>query len=417
MGWTPQQQEKLAAFGLGMAGNVMRPFQGGAEGLARGQEMQLKQGEFGLKSMMEPAKLSLEAEKIRQGRYIVHQTGVDDYGFPIYTTLDTKTGLPVHAGGVSPGAMGGAGAPGLGAGQSGGFHAGPAIGSALHGDEFLKTVNPAYAARIKAEGDYDAPPSAVTNSPQSMAYNAMLRQYRPDFDTTGFKQKQDAVHDFQTGEARKAIDAGRTAIKHLGEFSDAYEKMGNSQYPDVNRIKNWVAEKTGSGRTSALDAIRGNLSTELAKFYKGASPTGHEAEEAMALLDSAKSPEQMRTALAEIAKMMGNRVSNFEARRQQAGLDPKKFEIWKPEQEKVLDKVESRRRGRKVESEPERQLQEDRAAAPAQQPAASVMPRPDKSEAEIIADAREYLHRPGADIPALAAHLRAWGIDVNKVTQ
>jgi GH24 family phage-related lysozyme (muramidase) len=414
MGWTPQQQEKLAAFGLGMAGNVMRPFQGGAEGLQRGQQMQLQQAEFGLKSMMEPAKLSLEAEKIRQGRYIVHQTGVDNYGFPVYTTIDTKTGLPVHAGGVSPGAMGGAGAagtPGLGAGQSGGFNTGPAVGSALHGDEFLKTVHPAYAARIKAEGDYDAPPSAVTNSPQSMAYNAMLRQYRPDFDTTGFKQKQDAVKDFQTGEARKAIDAGRLAIGHLGEYSDAFEGMGNSRLPIVNRIKQWVASESGSDRTSAVDAIKGSLATELAKFYKGASPTGHEAEEALALLDNAKSPEQMRTALLEISKMMGNRVSNFENRRDQVGLDAKRFPIWTPKEEQILDKINSRKAGRKVENAPERPLAPERAAAP------SLMPRPNKSEAEIIADAKEYLHRPDADIPALAAHLRAWGIAVNKVTQ
>jgi GH24 family phage-related lysozyme (muramidase) len=411
MGWTPQQQEKLAAFGLGMAGNIMSPFQGAAEGLQRGQEMQLKQGEFGLKSMMEPAKLSLEAEKIRQGRYIVHQTGVDSYGFPIYTTLDTKTGLPVGSG-ASPGATGGAGAPGapgLGAGQSGGFNAGPAIGSNLHGDEFLKTIDPAHAARIKAEGDYDSPPSAVSNTPQSQAYNAMLRQYRPDFDATGYKQKQDAIADFQRGKAREALDGGRAAIGHMGKFSDAFEGMGNTSFPAVNAIRNWVSSQSGTDRTEAVDAIKRHLTTELAKFYKGTGAgTGRDVEADLAILDSAKSPAQMHKALATLADMMEEKVTTLESRRDQARLDPNKFPIWTPKEQVVMDRIHARAAGRNPAAG---------QAAPAQPAAPTIMPRPNKSEAEIIADARDYLHRPGADIPALAAHLRDWGIDVNKVTQ
>jgi lysozyme len=368
-----QDRRALIMMGLGMMGGG--PFfsgsmRGGLEGLsaAYGQEAQraslgltqrqldqqmaLTLGQLGV----ERSKLGLEQQKIDQGRYVVQQSGVDMFGRPQYTMYDRKTGATVSPGGAKQTEVD--------------------VGGDLHGEEYLKKIPQEYRQSIRSIANYDMP-MPTGNDLVSTTIRNLVLQYDPEFDATGYKAKQAGAADFTSGEAAKGLVAGRTAIGHLREYIDGFEKLHSTQAPLLNQFRNFASRELGSGRTSAVDTVRQHLAQEVARFYKGVGVmTDDERKAVLNELSPTQSPEQMRDSLRALFHMMQSKVDAYEGKRATAKLDPDKYPIWTP---KDLENIQYIRK----------KLGLDAKRTPAPAPAAAPTPAPAPAEPTSVSSPRD----------------------------
>ena len=254
-----------------------------------------------LDGMDDPQKrlaLAQAQQTLDQEKRQFKQVGTDMLGNPQYGFVDpvtqqvTPVAAPHGAGGSS------------------------AVGSALHGEEFLKTLDPAIADEIKgyAEGRIPYSPT-MASKPRGMALTKLIMQYDPSFDAINYASRNSTRRDFTSGASAKNITSFNTAIGHIQHLSDAVEGLNNSGYPLWNTAANAVARNTSpdfAAREKKFMTARMAVAEELAKAFKGTGATNLEELHAwQQAINSADSPQALKASIQEAMRLLKSRIDSL----------------------------------------------------------------------------------------------------------
>lgn len=186
----------------------------------------------------------------------------------------------------------------------------PGAGGALQtGEDYLRTLPPGMAARVKAiaEGRENPPPRANSGVPLQIM-NA-VNQYDPNFSL----QRAQIRKAFTTGSDGKNIGALNTAAVHLDQLADAADAMHNGTFRPGNAMYNTLSTMLGGAAPTNFEGVKAAVSGEMATALKG-NATDEEIKTIKATIDRSSSPEQFKGAVQEGLKVLGAKLNTYQER-------------------------------------------------------------------------------------------------------
>lgn len=177
-------------------------------------------------------------------------------------------------------------------------------------------------SQAQAVASYTQPPPTMSSrNPSAGLILARARFINPDYDATQYGAKSKAASYFTTGEGGKQLTAFNTAVSHLATLEPLIDNMGNTQSPMFNRAKNFFAQQTGSTAPTDLATAKQYVGGELAKVVAGGNMTESDRNQAQSALNSANTPEQLKSAIQVIKTLMGGKLTALETQYKAAGLN------------------------------------------------------------------------------------------------
>lgn len=193
----------------------------------------------------------------------------------------------------------------------------------LTGDDFLKTLSPVDQAHVKALNEGREPfPTAkmMASNPYYERLADAVAQYNPDFDATAYNTRKTASAAFTTGIQGRQLLAFGSAVKHLETLGSLVDAMANGDAVQVNRFSNLLQKQTGGVPVNNFEAAKGIVAKEIMKSIVTGGGGVEERQELSHLMDSAKSPEQLRGVINTYLELMNAQKENLLIQRDAAGL-------------------------------------------------------------------------------------------------
>ena len=180
------------------------------------------------------------------------------------------------------------------------------------GDDYLKTLEPALAAQVKAisEGRRPFPVGAALRSPQMQQLVAAATQYDPTLDAANSVTRVKTRTNFTSGKARQNITAINTALKHiqhLAHKAEALDNFGGIGTP-LNKPLNAISETFGDKRVPEFLEARNAVASELTRVFRGTGGNVHDLEEWEKTIHAAQSPEQLRGVIGGAFELLNGRL-------------------------------------------------------------------------------------------------------------
>lgn len=167
----------------------------------------------------------------------------------------------------------------------------------------LTAYPPQVQSMVKAmiEGRQAPPTSFALSKPYWQNLIGIANATDPTFDQTAWGARASARKDFLGGgKSYQTLNAGNTAIQHLGRLHDQIPDVAGHQLPIIgnmfNSAQNYAAQESGVPGVNAYNDTLGHVAEETTKFYRGAG--GAEAD---------------------ITRNMGNLAANLSGEQKQAG--------------------------------------------------------------------------------------------------
>lgn len=263
------------------------------------------------------AKATAEA---KADKYHVSVIGEDQFGGKRYGVTNDGTGETKPIDAAPPGATG----QPLGATDT------PA--EDLHGDDFLATLPKGMASQVKAivEGRAPYPTGMSARSPINQKLAMYVQQADPTFETGNAQARSKVRNEFFAGGPNTpagSITAGNTALEHLGDLSDAAQKLDNfnTSIPGNNLLnagKNLLKSSSSAG-TALTDyqQLADRFNEEATKFYRGTGGNQADIQRGLLNLSPNMSPDQINAAIATQAKALHDKVDELQNRWRQ-GMGP-----------------------------------------------------------------------------------------------
>jgi hypothetical protein len=196
------------------------------------------------------------------------------------------------------------------------------------GDEFLKSVPPARAARAKMIGDYEESPADLpTRGGVRAAAVADAKRYNKDFNEQNYAASQRAYTNFVAGPEARTVRSLNVATDHLDTLRQAAAALKNGQIPVLNSIVNKYREATGSPLTTDFDSIKQAVSSEIAKTIVGGQTALQDRDEMSNRARNADSPEQLFGIFDQFTKLMGGQMKGLR-QQYEAGTYRKDFDRY-----------------------------------------------------------------------------------------
>jgi hypothetical protein len=194
--------------------------------------------------------------------------------------------------------------------ESAALGGGTAGGSNVTGEEAFTKMSPSDSRVVKAviEGRQnlaDLPPkerSRIT----SLAY-----QVDPTFDESSAKASGQALKPFLTGKQGDQIRSFNVAINHIGTVEKLADALNNKDMPAFNKLANTLSKETGGTAITNFESAKAAVSNEIFKALSGTAGGVQEREHAQQILDGAKTPAQLKGAIAQLKELMGGQLGGL----------------------------------------------------------------------------------------------------------
>jgi hypothetical protein len=204
------------------------------------------------------------------------------------------------------------------------------IGSDVHGDAFLKQLDPTLAAAVKGYGDYETELKTGVRSPAMANYQnyifSLAKQYDPDFNAGNYAVIQKGKKDW-TGNgtmAQRAVSAA-TIPGHLADLQGAAADLNNSGLLKGNTIANLIATQSGDPRVAAFVAARQAVMTEIPSFLGKGHPAEGQILAWLGTIDKSDSPAQMNAAIKGLSLVMHTQLETIAEAKSRDYGKPGKF--------------------------------------------------------------------------------------------
>lgn len=218
----------------------------------------------------------------------------------------------------------------------------------LHGDDFLKNLDPQIANQVKgiAEGRLPYPSGMGGNSPVSMRLKAYVNQYDPTFNSGDTAARFKMITNATNGSLATSNNGLNTAIGHLGELKDAYDGLGNFHSGFGSSVANSIydtgARFNQSSARTKFDTVVKNLAPEIVRAYRGAGGAEGDILEQLKNFKSAASPEQAQEALSTMVDLLTSKIDANQRQYDEAmGSTGHGKKMISPEAEAVFAKIKA----------------------------------------------------------------------------
>jgi hypothetical protein len=146
----------------------------------------------------------------------------------------------------------------------------------------------------------------------------LVMQINPNWDAGKYKDMQNIRKDVLTGSISKSLSAINVGLPHIKTMMDAFGGLNNSSYPNINAVKNFLSKGVGEADVPKFKEAVHNVATELAKTFKGGTPTAGEIAKLEDSFSPNMSPEQAKGVVKQAMEQMVARVEDIKARSQEA---------------------------------------------------------------------------------------------------
>jgi len=169
-----------------------------------------------------------------------------------------------------------------------------------------KTVTVADAGNLaRMIAEYRLKPTARQMTPQIAQ---MVAAINPDYDENKYNEISGMRKEFVSGKARQSITALSTALPHMAQMMEAFDEMGNTQFPSVNRLKNFFSGQSGEQSIAKYNAAVEPVAEELARLYKGGTPTKGERDGWIEKFSPNMSKEQAKAVIQQAVEQAASRL-------------------------------------------------------------------------------------------------------------
>ena len=195
-------------------------------------------------------------------------------------------------------------------------------------------------AKALVEAKIPYPSTRGLNDPQWKAVIERARQLDPSFNAATYAQRAATVKAYTVGTQGKSATALNTGVQHLADYLEAVDKIGGTQFRDINALTQNIKGRTGDTDLARVASIRPQLATELEKAYLASGGTKADRQKFYDLLDPASSPEQRRVNIRTIGTLLQGQLHSLEENYQQGmGGVGGDFSLLKPSGQKAFDKI------------------------------------------------------------------------------
>ncbi len=215
----------------------------------------------------------------------------------------------------------------------------------VHGDDYLKAINPIQAQEVKAlaEGRMQFPAGAALRSPYWQGLLRDVGQFDPSFDAVNYNARAATRKDFTSGKSAQNITSFNTAIGHIGRLADSAEKLSNRSFPAWNSLANLASSQVGKPEVNNFNVAKQAVLDELTRSFRGSGGSQTEINEWSKRLDASQSPEQLRGAVKEAVGLLRSRIDAVGEQYQRGmGTTKDPVELLSPEAQKTLARLEGR---------------------------------------------------------------------------
>lgn len=173
--------------------------------------------------------------------------------------------------------------------------------------------------KMLLDGRYPAPTSGrAATDPHWQSLLAAASAADPGFDAANYSSRVAARKDITSGKLSQNITSGNTLMGHLDNLDRHIDQMNNMgpggfNFGPLNHFNNdaahYLAHESGTGqRYKPFEQDRTAVASELTRFFRGTG--GNEADVVRYIkpLDEASSPQELHTAVQEIAHLMRSRL-------------------------------------------------------------------------------------------------------------
>lgn len=262
----------------------------------------------------------------------------------------------------------------------------------LTGDDLLKALPPAIASQVKgiADGTQQLP-TGMGGAANRQALLQLVNQYDPSFDAVNYNARSATRKDFTSGKAAQNITALNTAIGHLSSLSDAYDKLGNTDYPLVNKVANAVENQFSPANQAATADVTSKahaVSEELAKVFRSTGMAESDVKAWEKQIDTSSTPAQSKAVIDAALELMNSRLDALGQQYSQGmGKTKDGIELLSPKAQSAYQKLTGRA---PAETTASGNLQVDNAANASQDPVAQA-----KAAGYTDAEIQAYLKKKG----------------------
>lgn len=212
----------------------------------------------------------------------------------------------------------------------------------LHGEEFLKTLPPAFAAQIKAlaAGNGVAPSGRNATSGPGLQITNALYQYDPEYTPLLAQARKESLKEFtstQKSHAGGAVIALKTLIHHGDLYQEVADSMKNGTWRYGNALWNTVATAFGKTPPTEANLVARFLAGETATVATGGVPAEGEVNGILKSLGSDASPDQIKAAGRRIVEIAAGRMIPYKNLIEKNHLE-KFVDILGPHEREVLQR-------------------------------------------------------------------------------
>lgn len=219
----------------------------------------------------------------------------------------------------------------------------------LHGEEFLKTLDPQMAATVKAiaEGRQPYPGAFAMKQPYWQKVTEYLSQYEPNADANLYRTRYATQRDIATGKMGQNIASFNTALGHMHDLYKQIDGLGNfDTMPILNGPINAVAGAVSGdaqARINTFNATKQKVIEETTKAFKGTGGTVHDLETAERELSSSASPAALKATVRKYLDLMKSRIEALgdQYNRGMSAAQPRAaISLLSPHSQKIVSELE-----------------------------------------------------------------------------
>lgn len=175
-------------------------------------------------------------------------------------------------------------------------------------------------ARAIATGNLPPPSGMALTNPKNQRILSRVMEINPEYDYTTVTAKKKAASDFTTGTLGNSMRSFAVAGQHLDQLGQLVDALNNGNMQLVNKIGNAYSQQTGSPAVTNFDAAKDVVSKEVVKAIVAGGGGVAEREELSKLMDSAKSPAQLKGVIQQYRNLMAAQHDALLQQRRAAGL-------------------------------------------------------------------------------------------------
>lgn len=164
---------------------------------------------------------------------------------------------------------------------------------------------------------YDAPPivGIALRQPFGQAVMDRVEKIHGAAGTTyhgeEFPTRQAAYKGFATGKQGDQVRAFNVGISHLNTAQELADALQNGDVRLLNKVSQAWATQTGSAAPTNFDTAKQVVKGEIVKAVVGGQASQHDREEALAGVDKASSPAQLKGAIQTAQRLMGGQLGGL----------------------------------------------------------------------------------------------------------